>query len=81
MGLYPNDTTENAYNGKARNALELGFTPGSKLWNGSLAIVGFVAYLIWHLNRYSVMRELLHFIPYPTLPANLLPSFSPASAV
>ncbi|MEH2015271.1 chlorophyll a/b-binding protein [Nostoc sp.] len=63
MGLYPSDATENAYNGKNRNALELGFTPGSELWNGRLAMVGFVAYLVWDLNRYSVMRELLHFIP------------------
>lgn len=63
MGLYQSDATENAYNGKNRNALELGFTPGSELWNGRLAIVGFVAYLVWDLNGYSVMRELLHFIP------------------
>ncbi|MEH2301798.1 chlorophyll a/b-binding protein [Nostoc sp.] len=63
MGLYPSDATENAYNGKNRNALELGFTPGSELWNGRLAMVGFVAYLVWDLNGYSVMRELLHFIP------------------
>ncbi|MEI1378043.1 chlorophyll a/b-binding protein [Nostoc sp. UHCC 0926] len=63
MGLYPSDATENAYNAKNRNALELGFTPGSELWNGRLAMVGFVAYLVWDLNGYSVMRELLHFIP------------------
>ena len=63
MGLYPSDATENAYNGKNRNALELGFTPGSELWNGRLAMVGFVAYLVWDLNGYSVMRELLQFIP------------------
>ncbi len=31
MGLYPSDATENAYNGKNRNAFELGFTPGSEL--------------------------------------------------
>lgn len=31
MRLYPSDATEKAYNGKARNALELGFTPGSEL--------------------------------------------------
>ncbi|MEH2337332.1 chlorophyll a/b-binding protein [Nostoc sp.] len=63
MGLYPSDATENVYNRKNRNALELGFTPGSELWNGRLAMVGFVAYLVWDLNGYSVMRELLHFIP------------------
>ncbi|MEH2464082.1 chlorophyll a/b-binding protein [Nostoc sp.] len=63
MGLYPSDAIENAYNGKNRNALELGFTPRSELWNGRLAMVGFVAYLVWDLNGYSVMRELLHFIP------------------
>ncbi|MEH1998269.1 MAG: high light inducible protein [Nostoc sp.] len=64
MGLYPSDAIENAYNGNDRNALYLGFTLESELWNGSLAIVGFVAYLISHLNRYSLMRELLHFIPH-----------------
>ncbi|WP_298910690.1 chlorophyll a/b-binding protein [uncultured Nostoc sp.] len=63
MELYPSDATENTYNAKNRNALELGFTPGSELWNGRLAMVGFVAYLVWDLNGYSVMRELLHFIP------------------
>ncbi|MEH2411535.1 high light inducible protein [Nostoc sp.] len=64
MGLYPSDAIENAYNHKDRNALELEFTLQSKLWNGRLAMVGFVVYLIWDLNGYSVMRELLHFIPY-----------------
>ncbi|MEH1971248.1 MULTISPECIES: high light inducible protein [unclassified Nostoc] len=64
MTLYPSDVTENAYNGKDRNALELGFTPQSELWNGRLAIVGLVAYLIWDLNGYSVMQEVLDFIPY-----------------
>ncbi|MEH2456077.1 high light inducible protein [Nostoc sp.] len=64
MGLYPSDAIQNAYNHKDRNALELEFTLQSKLWNGRLAMVGFVAYLIWDLNGYSVMRKLLHFIPY-----------------
>ncbi|MEH1909480.1 MAG: chlorophyll a/b-binding protein [Nostoc sp.] len=64
MGLYPTDAIENAYNHKHHNTLELGFTLESEFWNGRLAMVGFVAYLIWHLNGYSVMRELLHFISY-----------------
>ncbi len=64
MRLSQADATENAYTGKNPNALEFGFKPQSELWNGRLAMVGFVAYLIWDLNRYSIMRELLHFIPY-----------------
>lgn len=44
MGLYPSGITENAYNVKDCNALELGFTPEFELWNGRLAMVGFLAY-------------------------------------
>lgn len=51
-----------AYNGKDRNAFLFGFTPQSELWNGRLAMIGFVAYLAWDLAGYSVVR-LLHIAP------------------
>ncbi|MBN3898067.1 MAG: high light inducible protein [Nostoc sp. NOS(2021)] len=63
MGLYPSDSIENTYNGKVRNALELGFTPQSELWNSRLAMVGFFPYLIWGLNGYNVIWELFYFMP------------------
>jgi hypothetical protein len=62
MTLYSSDKTETAYNGKDRNAAELGLTPQSELWNGRLAMIGFLAYLIWDLNGYSVLRDVLHLI-------------------
>ncbi|MDZ8033807.1 chlorophyll a/b-binding protein [Nostoc sp. DedSLP04] len=62
MALYPSDQTETAYNGKDRNAGELGLTPQSELWNGRLAMIGFLAYLLWDLNGYSVVRDVLHLI-------------------
>ncbi|WP_445629764.1 high light inducible protein [Nostoc sp. DSM 114167] len=46
MALYPSDKTETAYNGKDRNASDLGLTPQSELWNGRLATIGFLAYLL-----------------------------------
>jgi hypothetical protein len=62
MALYPSDKTETAYNGKDRNAGEPGLTPQSELWNGRLAMIGFLAYLLWDLNGYSVVRDVLHLI-------------------
>ena len=56
-------TTANAYNGKDRNAFLFGWNPQAELWNGRLAMIGFVAYLLWDLNGYSVLRDLLHFLP------------------
>ncbi|MDB9320908.1 chlorophyll a/b-binding protein [Nodularia spumigena CS-586/05] len=61
MGPYPTDATETPYNRKDRNALKFGFTPQSELWNGRLAMIGFVAYLPWDINGYSVLREVLNF--------------------
>ncbi|MBW4469913.1 MAG: high light inducible protein [Stenomitos rutilans HA7619-LM2] len=55
-------TTAPAYNGKDRNAFLFGFTPQAELWNGRLAMIGFVAYLLWDLAGYSVVR-LLHLAP------------------
>ncbi len=55
-------TIATAYNGKDRNAFLFGFTPQAELWNGRLAMIGFVAYLAWDLAGYSVVR-LLHIVP------------------
>ncbi|MBW4690982.1 MAG: high light inducible protein [Lyngbya sp. HA4199-MV5] len=55
-------TTVPAYNGKDRNAFLFGFTPQAELWNGRLAMIGFIAYLLWDLAGYSVVR-LLHIAP------------------
>ena len=34
------------YNGKDRNAFLFGWTPQAELWNGRLAMLGFLAYLV-----------------------------------
>ena len=62
-----NDATQlppvaNAYNGADRNAWIIGWNPQQELWNGRLAMIGFVAYLFWDLAGYSVVRDVLHFI-------------------
>ena len=51
-----------AYNGYDRNAWILGWNPQQELWNGRLAMIGFVAYLLWDLAGYSVLRDVLHLI-------------------
>ena len=56
------DGTENAYNGKDRNAGDVGITPQAELWNGRLAMIGFLAYLLWDLYGYSVVRDVLHLV-------------------
>jgi uncharacterized protein YfiM (DUF2279 family) len=53
-----------AYNGVDRNAFLFGFTPQAELWNGRLAAIGFLAYLLWDLAGYSVLRDVLHFVGY-----------------
>lgn len=55
-----------AYNGKSRNAFVFGFTPQAELWNGRLAMIGFLAYLLWDLAGYSVLRDVLHWMTYST---------------
>ncbi|MBA3924679.1 MAG: high light inducible protein [Nostocaceae cyanobacterium] len=55
-------TVANAYNGKDRNAFLFGFNPQAELWNGRLAMIGFLAYLLWDLAGYSVLRNVLHLI-------------------
>ncbi len=51
-----------AYNGADRNAWLIGWTPQQELWNGRLAMLGFVAYLLWDAAGYSVLRDVLHLI-------------------
>ncbi len=54
----------NEYNGIDRNAFIFGFNPQAELWNGRLAMIGFLAYLLWDLAGYSVLRDVLHVIGY-----------------
>jgi len=51
-----------AYNGADRNAWILGWNPQQELWNGRLAMLGFIAYLLWDLGGYSVLRDVLHLV-------------------
>ena len=53
-----------AFNGKDRNAFLFGFNPQAELWNGRLAMIGFLAYLLRDMAGYSVLRDVLHFISY-----------------
>ena len=52
------------YNGKDRNAFIFGWNPQAELWNGRLAMIGFLAYLVWDLAGFSVVRDVLHLISY-----------------
>ena len=51
-----------AYNGKDRNTFLFGWNPQAELWNGRLAMIGFLAYLLWDLAGYSVLRDILHLV-------------------
>ncbi|MEH2276799.1 MAG: high light inducible protein [Nostoc sp.] len=53
-----------SYNGVDRNAFLFGFTPQAEIWNGRLAAIGFLAYLLWDLAGHSVLRDVLHLIQY-----------------
>ncbi|WP_071189036.1 chlorophyll a/b-binding protein [Trichormus sp. NMC-1] len=53
-----------AYNGVDRNAFIFGWNPQAELWNGRLAMIGFLAYLVWDLFGYSVLRDVLHIMRY-----------------
>ena len=52
------------YNGVDRNAFLFGYNPQAELWNGRLAMIGFLAYLLWDMAGYSVLRDVLHLIGY-----------------
>ncbi|MBD2247760.1 chlorophyll a/b-binding protein [Nostoc sp. FACHB-888] len=51
-----------AYNGKDRNGLLFGWNPQAEIWNGRFAMIGFLAYLLWDLSGYSVVRNLLYLV-------------------
>ena len=50
------------YNGIDRNAWVFGWNPQQEVWNGRLAMLGFVAYLLWDLAGYSLVRDVLHLV-------------------
>ena len=50
------------YNGIDRNAWVFGWNPQQELWNGRLAMIGFLAYLLWDWAGYSVVRDVLHLM-------------------
>ncbi|MDZ8185618.1 MAG: chlorophyll a/b-binding protein [Nostoc sp. ChiSLP02] len=52
------------YNGVDRNAFLFGWTPQAEIWNGRLAMIGFLAYLLWDLAGYSFVRDVLHIVGY-----------------
>ncbi len=52
------------YNGADRNAFLFGWNPQAELWNGRLAMIGFLAYLLWDLAGFSVLRDILHLVSY-----------------
>lgn len=56
-------TVATAYNGLDRNGFIFGWNPQSELWNGRLATIGFLAYLLWDLAGYSPVRDLLNLLP------------------
>ncbi|MBC8122128.1 MAG: high light inducible protein [Gemmatimonadaceae bacterium] len=63
MNTEPRTTVNNTeINGQDRNAFLFGFTPQAEIWNGRLAMIGFVAYLLWDLAGYSVVRDVLNLI-------------------
>lgn len=60
--IEPSSIIAPAYNGIDRNAWIFGWNPQQELWNGRLAMIGFVAYLLWDWAGYSVLRDVLHLI-------------------
>lgn len=53
-----------AYNGADRNDFLFGWTPQAEIWNGRFAMIGFLAYLLWDLGGYSVVRDVLRLVGY-----------------
>jgi hypothetical protein len=51
-----------AYNNKDRNAFILGRNPQAELWNGRLAMLGFLSYVLWDWKGYSVLRDVLNLM-------------------
>lgn len=57
-------TVAREYNGIDRNKFLFGWNPQAELWNGRLAMIGFLAYLLWDLAGFSVVRDVLNLISY-----------------
>ncbi len=55
-------STAKAYNGVDRNTFLFGWNPQAELWNGRLAMIGFLAYLLWDMAGYSVLRDVLNLV-------------------
>jgi hypothetical protein len=53
----------------SRNDFRFGFTPQAEIWNGRFAMIGFIAYLLWDLNGYSVLRDVLDIVNGSGFPA------------
>ncbi|MBW4646478.1 MAG: high light inducible protein [Goleter apudmare HA4340-LM2] len=53
-----------AYNGVDRNDFLFGWTPQAEIWNARFAMIGFIAYLLWDLAGYSVLRDVLRLMGY-----------------
>jgi Chlorophyll A-B binding protein len=63
MNTEPRDNlTAPEINGADRNAFLFGFTPQAEIWNGRLAMIGFIAYLLWDQAGYSVLRDVLKLV-------------------
>ncbi|MFN6568160.1 high light inducible protein [Nostoc minutum NIES-26] len=52
------------YNDRDRNEFLFGWTPQTEIWNGRFAMIGFIAYLLWDLAGYSVLRDVLRILGY-----------------
>jgi Chlorophyll A-B binding protein len=63
MSFDPNSEIRNVeVNSYDRNAFLFGFTPQAEIWNGRFAMIGFLAYLLWDLAGYSVVRDVLGIV-------------------
>lgn len=63
MNYDPNsDTKEIEINSYHRNAFLFGFTPQAEIWNGRFVMIGFIAYLLWDLAGYSLVRDILGIV-------------------
>jgi Chlorophyll A-B binding protein len=63
MSFDPNSEIRSVeVNSYDRNAFLFGFTPQAEIWNGRFAMIGFLAYLLWDLAGYSVVRDVLGIV-------------------
>jgi hypothetical protein len=62
MNNEPRNIPSSEINGVDRNAFLFGFTPQAEIWNGRLAMIGFIAYLLWDNAGFSVLRDVLKLV-------------------